>query len=287
MRLRLPRVLAIATGTVLATAAIPPPVSAQVSVATTSPSSKDEALQTTAAVAALAAATWGASLLDAKTCRWCDRSAGGAPTLNGFDRSLREALVASRVGAADRANTIGTVTEVTTWIVPMVQVASSRNDVWTNHDRWESVRMVTWAMAANTIATGVLKRAVARERPYVHFKNQDVRSKAEPNASFPSGHTSSSFTSVFAAASACRRLSCGHDKSIWLVGVPLASVTGVLRIRADKHYATDVLAGFGIGAAIGWFIPQLYDAVTNDDAPATAQPAKSRLTWGFSRTWVW
>ena len=147
--------------------------------------------------------------------------------------------------------------------------------------------MVTWAMAANTFTTGVLKRTVARERPYVHFNNPDVRSRAEPNASFPSGHTSSSFTSVFAAASACRRLSCGHEKSIWLVGVPLASVTGALRIRADKHYATDVLAGFGIGAALGWFIPQLYDAIANEDPPVATPQRKSRLTWGISRTWVW
>lgn len=285
MGLRRQRALAVAVGTVLATTAIPPLASAQVSVTTAAPSSKDEALQTTAAVAALAAATWGASLLDARTCRWCDRSAG-ADTLNGFDRSLRKALVASGAGA-DRANTIGTVTEVTTWIVPMVQVAASKNDVWTNHERWESVRMVTWAMAANTLATGVLKRTMARERPYVHFNNAAVQSRSEPNASFPSGHTSSSFTSVFAAASACRRLSCGHDKSIWLVGVPLASVTGVLRIRADKHYATDVLAGFAIGATIGWFIPQLYDAIATDDAPKTAQARAGRRAWQISKSWSW
>jgi membrane-associated phospholipid phosphatase len=244
-----------------------------------------EALPTTAAFAALAAATWGASRLEAKTCHWCDRSATGADTLNGFDRSLRKALVASGRGA-DRANTIGTITEVTTWVVPMVQVASSRNDAWTDHERWESARMVTWAMAANAITTGVLKRAFARERPSVHFNNPDVRSHADPNASFPSGHTSSSFTSVFAAASACHRLSCGHDKSIWLVGVPLASVTGILRIRADKHYATDVLGGFAIGAAIGWFIPQIYDAASSS-APAPVQQKKSGLTWSFSRSWMW
>jgi membrane-associated phospholipid phosphatase len=250
------------------------------------PSTGREAAETALAAGALAAATWGASLLEAQTCRWCDRTSGGGDSLNGFDRSLRNALRAGGAGA-DRANVVGTVTEVTAWVAPMVQVAASQNDQWTNHERWESARMVTWAMAANAIATGVLKRSMARERPYVHFSNPDVRSKSGPNASFPSGHTSSSFTSVFAAASACRRLSCGHDKSIWLVGVPLASVTGALRITADKHYATDVLAGFAIGAAIGWFIPQLYDKVANDEPGTTTQPQRSRTAWYVSRSWRW
>jgi membrane-associated phospholipid phosphatase len=72
-----------------------------------------------------------------------------------------------------------------------------------------------------------------------------------------------------------------------LVSVPLASVTGVLRIRADKHYATDVLAGF-LGAAhrsAGSFPALRRDHERRRASSATL--TKSRLTWGFSRTWVW
>jgi len=70
--------------------------------------------------------------------------------------------------------------------------------------------------------------------------------------SFPSGHTSVSFA---AAASLEKRYG-------WEAGLPallVASFVGVARVRADKHYVHDVLAGAVIGGASGFLLTARHD----------------------------
>ena len=55
------------------------------------------------------------------------------------------------------------------------------------------------------------------------------------HASFFSGHTALAFSTVGG-----KRLS---------ITIPLSSATGYLRIAANRHYLTDVLAGAGVGLA--------------------------------------
>ena len=45
---------------------------------------------------------------------------------------------------------------------------------------------------------------------------------------------------------------------VWGVGLALASTVGYLRIAADRHYLTDVLAGATIGSAVGFAIPVIF-----------------------------
>jgi membrane-associated phospholipid phosphatase len=78
--------------------------------------------------------------------------------------------------------------------------------------------------------------------------------------SFFSGHTAS----PFALASA----TCVHHLTLRLSGdfggltcaleFAAAAATGALRIVADKHYATDVLAGAAAGTLIGLAVPLLH-----------------------------
>ena len=70
--------------------------------------------------------------------------------------------------------------------------------------------------------------------------------------SFPSGHTSVSFA---AAASLEKRYG-------WEAGLPallVASFVGVARVRADKHYVHDVIAGAVIGGVSGLLITGRHD----------------------------
>ena len=88
-------------------------------------------------------------------------------------------------------------------------------------------------VVVNLAYTELLKVAVGRERP-----------NGENNKSFPSGHTSNSFT---LAAVAERHYG-------WKVGVPaytLASVVGASRIQQDKHYLSDVVGGATLGYIVG------------------------------------
>jgi membrane-associated phospholipid phosphatase len=92
------------------------------------------------------------------------------------------------------------------------------------------------SLGATWLVTEGLKRTVRERRP----DGSDRRS-------FPSGHTSISF----AAAATL------HQRNGWEVGLPatlVAAFVGVARVKADRHYWHDVLAGAVIGEAAGFLI---------------------------------
>ncbi len=102
----------------------------------------------------------------------------------------------------------------------------------------------TWNQAeAFALTLGVtegLKALVGRHRP----------EGSSDTASFPSGHTAM----AFCAATLIER-NCGPKLGLLAYGV--ATLTGLSRIEAGKHFPTDVLAG----AAIGTLIAGLVDAL--------------------------
>jgi hypothetical protein len=52
----------------------------------------------------------------------------------------------------------------------------------------------------------------------------------------------------------------------------LATATGVLRVTADQHYATDVLTGVAAGSLAGWLIPKLHKPDPADPAVRASAP---------------
>ena len=97
-------------------------------------------------------------------------------------------------------------------------------------------------LTANAIAIGVtqiMKHTVKEERP-----------DATDNYSFPSGHTAIAFTNASLLFYEYK------DSNIWYAssGFLFATATGALRIANNKHYTSDVLAGAGIGLAMGTIV---------------------------------
>jgi membrane-associated phospholipid phosphatase len=101
------------------------------------------------------------------------------------------------------------------------------------------------AFTATVAETYILKYAVNRDRPYV--THTDLHPLGSENSrSFPSGHTSSAFSTAMS-------LSLIYPK--WYVAVPAfawASATGYSRMYLGVHYPTDVLAGAVLGAGTAW-----------------------------------
>lgn len=94
------------------------------------------------------------------------------------------------------------------------------------------------AYATTEILTFAAKKLVHRTRP-----------NGENNLSFPSGHTSGMFT----VASVLDRR---YGYKVGIPGYLLASFVGLSRIKAKKHFATDVIAGATLGIIIGRsFVP--------------------------------
>lgn len=101
---------------------------------------------------------------------------------------------------------------------------------------WQGVGQATLALGSTRLVTDALKDVVGEERP-----------DGSNNRSFPSGHTSMSF----AAAGTL------HKRYGWEIGIPahaVAAFVGAARVKANKHYVHDVIAGAALGEAAAWLI---------------------------------
>ena len=100
---------------------------------------------------------------------------------------------------------------------------------------------ILWNLFGNA-----LKYGIAAERPYSGVFN-----------SFPSGHT----YTAFMGAEILRREYGEEDPGIAIAGYTVATSVGIMRIYNNRHWASDVLAGAGIGILSAsltyWLAPYL------------------------------
>ncbi|MCB0632786.1 MAG: phosphatase PAP2 family protein, partial [Lewinella sp.] len=98
-----------------------------------------------------------------------------------------------------------------------------------------------------------------RPRPYAFSRilpgmiSEQILLKKNTLRSFFSGHTSIVACNSFMAA---KMLTDFYPESkvkpiIWTTATLLPAITGYLRVKAGKHFITDVLAGLAAGAAVG------------------------------------
>ena len=122
-----------------------------------------------------------------------------------------------------------------------------------NERSTEAGKVLASALAIDGLTTGAMKIAIGRHRP------SDTNSSAEfdpfsfSNRSFPSGHTSWSFTTATVMAEM-------YDDKPWVkyAGYTTASLIGVARISDDSHWASDVLFGAVKGYLIGKTVTRMH-----------------------------
>lgn len=104
------------------------------------------------------------------------------------------------------------------------------------------------------IVVTLIKHAAHRHRPYqtdplnAHLWDGPITDDMN-RTSFPSGHTIMAFT--FASV-----VGTHYKKTIWvpILVYGLAFAEGYSRMRAEKHWASDVLVGAALGYGIGTFV---------------------------------
>lgn len=126
------------------------------------------------------------------------------------------------------------------------------------------------AVGAAGLVVTVLKQTFDRARPPLADATIDPIGLVPASASFPSGHAATAFAAAVAVGLIHPRLR--------LPLLALAAVVALSRVYLGVHYATDVLAGSALGAALGVAAAWAVRAV----APEPKEPLPSRARGGTS-----
>lgn len=122
--------------------------------------------------------------------------------------------------------------------------------------------MLTETILINNGITGIFKGSFRRKRPYVYNANAPLLLKQNQNArySFFSGHASNSAAYSFFAAKvfADNNPDSNLKPFVWGAAISIPAATSLFRVKAGKHFPTDVIVGYAVGATLGWLIPELH-----------------------------
>jgi membrane-associated phospholipid phosphatase len=130
----------------------------------------------------------------------------------------------------------------------------------------EDVLVTAEAVSAALLATQIVKYATGRSRPYAWADPAAARGK-DANLSLWSGHTAATFAAAAAAGQVARMRGYRAWRWIMALGFAGAAACGYYRIAADRHWATDVVAGAAAGTAAGLGLPPLLHGPRAGDGP--------------------
>ena len=200
-------------------------------------------------------------------CRWCDS--------NALDDQARE-LAWSNTNAARRTSDI-----ISYGIAPLaagglLTVGALQDDEAS--DLVTDLLIVAQAGVAAGVSGDLIRVVSGRERPWVHdLAPEDKATTGRPeqnNLSFISGHTATAFALAVSSGTVASRRGRRVAPAIWATGLALAATTAYLRIAAEQHYLTDVLAGVGAGVGIGLAVPYLHRPRGSGDVSAIVAPVR-------------
>ena len=126
---------------------------------------------------------------------------------------------------------------------------------------WKTV-MPIWVetFAITSTLTMFAKELAKRKRPYVYSDGNGNKYSKDALSSMWSGHTSITAASTFFIAMVYADY---HPHSrwkplMWTGCAILPALTGLTRVKAGKHYWTDVMVGYAIGALVGTMTPFIH-----------------------------
>ncbi|OFX25327.1 MAG: hypothetical protein A2V77_23675 [Anaeromyxobacter sp. RBG_16_69_14] len=202
----------------------------------------------TAGVAGGALAVWGVTEL-AKgeltpgTCRWC-----GPPSV---DRDVWAGLVWSDPKAA------GLLSDVLVLALPASLAGADFFFAGRDARRaTEDVLVSMEAVALAAVATQVVKFTVARRRPAAWAAG--LRTSPDDDRAFFSGHVATAFAAAGAFGTVARLRGYPAWPAVYAVGFGTAAAIGYLRMAADEHWLSDVVAAAAVGAGLGVAVPLFF-----------------------------
>lgn len=196
--------------------------------------------------------------LTPEACRWCQT--------NGFDLAVRTLFnptltpSAQGFGGVDLAsNLIGFAA------LPLAMLGIDALLAWQAGSFAETypvdLALILEATFSILDVNQATKFIAARARPFSIGASPELLAQgkdlADSRLSFFSGHSTFTFALVSSAATIASLRGYKYAWVLWAVGLPLATTTAILRLGADKHWATDVMLGSALGLATGILMPTL------------------------------
>jgi hypothetical protein len=184
-------------------------------------------------------------------------------TTNSFDRKIRSGLRGNSRSTREDASTASDVlVGLTAGLLPLVSIGKTLSE----HDCHEAYDMATDAAEAFSLTlllTTGTKLLAGRQRPFVQECDGTPPGDADCNESrrkqsFFSGHGATAATGAGLSCSyAIKRKTWGDGRvarfTPCALGIAAALATGALRIVSDDHWGSDVIVGFVVGGAVGYF----------------------------------
>lgn len=114
----------------------------------------------------------------------------------------------------------------------------------------------------NTAVTDITKILVRRNRPYLYNEFTEAKRKLRKKSrmSFFSGHSSTVAAMYVFSAKLYEDYypNSPWRSTVWTTAILIPTTTALLRVKAGKHYFTDVLTGLLVGGAIGFLVPEMH-----------------------------
>jgi len=191
---------------------------------------------------------------DPKSPRWSAR--------NDFDEAIRNAL---RLGGKSDRRAASHASDAVMGLMIAAPTVDSfvflgyRDRDWDAFYHTNIINLESFTFTS--FVSVVLQTQLARERPFVRNCQNGECESDQIYRSMPSGHTAYAFTG---AGLLCTHHAYQHnygdpdiERTVCATALGVATAEGFLRIMADGHYATDVLAGAGVGLFSGFLLPRL------------------------------
>lgn len=105
--------------------------------------------------------------------------------------------------------------------------------------------------------------SVRRSRPLAYNKDVvplDEKVEANTQNSFYAGHTSATASATFFAAKIFHDFNPDSPARpfVWAAAAAIPASVGYLRLKAGKHFLSDNILGYVVGASVGILVPQLH-----------------------------
>ena len=146
----------------------------------------------------------------------------------------------------------------TSLALPMLNLADGN----INDEAGTTIVLYLESLMISTGVWSVTTGLITRRRPYTY--NTEIGYEnikpSTANDSFYSGHTTISATAAFCGA----KMFCDFKPDsklkpvVWSVAAVLPAFIGFARTQAGKHFLSDVITGYAIGASIGYLVPELH-----------------------------